>query len=248
MTKDTIIEVAPSEIRMPTNYVRGAKGFSEEWGKELGVIAAQSEGWPFDPLDVFRVKDDKKGRKYEVNNGAHRLYAAVKNKVKKIPVRVVEYATPGDTFAAQFVATMKSGALKLNLDARDAAIRQMVGHFKMDRKRIMELSGLSEASVSRIVSGDQRTGETGKRRGKKKKARKATKSGGGNGAFAPLDWYAGVQTLVDSFAENGEAIVRARAEVNPQLLSDHFSIASAIVSGELPANFQTKLTESAARG
>jgi hypothetical protein len=233
---DKVIEVAPSEVAMPDIYVRGPKGFREEWGKELATIALQSEGWPFEPLEVFRIPKNSKGQVLQVNNGVHRLYAAKSAKVKKIPVRVVTFDTPADAYAAQLVSTMKSGTLKLDLDARDAAIRQLVGHFKIDRDKVMTMCGLSKASVSRILAEKQRTGETGKRKSKRKKARKASKSGSGNGSFAPLDWYAGLAALVESFRENGAAIVRARVEVDPQLLSDGFGIASAIVSGELPAN------------
>jgi ParB-like chromosome segregation protein Spo0J len=233
---------------MPSNYVRGPKGFNEEWAKELAVIAAQSAGWPFAPLEVFVITDEKKGRKYEVNNGAHRLWAAVKNKVKSIPVQIETFATPGDAFAAQLMATMKSGTLKLDLDARDAAIRQLVLHLKMDRKKVMDLSGLSEGSISRIIAEKQRTGETGKRRGKKKKtARKAVKSGAGNGGFAPLDWYAGLAALVESFKTNGDAIIRARVQVQPTLLADGFRVASAVVSGELPANMWNAAPDAAVK-
>lgn len=233
----TLIDVKPSDVRVAQNYVRG--GINTDWGNELATIAKQSEEWPFEPIDIFKVDDDKKGRKYEVWNGNHRLYAATKQKMTKIPAKLWVFATPMEAFSAQLEATMKSGSLKLDLDARDAAIRQLGLTFKppMERKRLMEMTGLSEASISRILADKQKAAGSTRGKRRKKGTRKAKRSGqGGNNAFAPLDWYAAASAIVESYREHGAAIVRAKAEVDPALMQDLYNVAADIIAGEVSGN------------
>lgn len=208
-------EVKLDEIKRPKAYIR--KRISKGYVAELVEIAKESKEWPFPPVTLTRTaratKQTKKGGKplrettiIEVIDGNHRIETARELKYKTIPAEFKEFKTPADAYLYQYKSNVSHG-LKLNKDLRDEAIRVLHFEHKVNQADLVKATGLTQASVSRILSKKQRTGAPRKKSkgGKETKKARVTTT---DEAFSPKAFLERIGYLVEEFEEHNEALAQ----------------------------------------
>jgi ParB-like chromosome segregation protein Spo0J len=181
--------IALGELALPhvagLRYVRLAisKAHVDDLASILDDARRAGSRWPFPAIDVTPLRDPdeiperergertkeirawQQGYRWVVLDGVHRFSAATQIDWKeKIPSRPVAIATVADALVHQLQANLRHG-LRLDPQAREQVIRDLIRDFKLSQKKVARIVGLSTASVSRILTGKQlKTGPRAKKR------------------------------------------------------------------------------------
>jgi ParB-like chromosome segregation protein Spo0J len=153
-----------TELRQHPDYIRGQH--SKSYVSEL-VTALKDSGkvWPFtDPRCPIRLQPipttDKAyadGARFWILDGTHRVAASLEFGRETVPAVIEQPLTSLDAIALQ-VKTNNAHGLRLSVTAQTNAIKKLKEN-GMKQKMIAEKTGLTEASVSRIIGGTQRTAD-----------------------------------------------------------------------------------------
>lgn len=133
--------------------------------------------WPFPPIEVARnekqvlsptekgqkpsdvkkkLKTTKKYFPYELIDGIHRMTVARRIKMKELPATIKQITDPAERFLEQYKTNGGPRGLRLDKDDRDNAIRLMSKEFNISQKKLVEITGLDQTSISRIIAVKQR--------------------------------------------------------------------------------------------
>jgi len=143
--------------------------------QEYAELIANSEQWPFPPVDVFHDGTD-----YHMADGFHRKLAAVQAKKGSIPCNVHE----GTATAARIFGMTANDRHGLRMSQADkrACVHWMLDTFpKMTQKEIGEKTGVSARWVKQIVA--DRNADSLK--GRMAEASKTTSKGSTRGSSSP---------------------------------------------------------------
>jgi hypothetical protein len=147
-------------------------------GKPIFKTITPKLDWPFPPIEVARneklvLPTAEKGSKpsetkkklkvskkkyfpYELIDGVHRQAVARRLKMKEISATVKSITNPADRFLEQYKTNAGPRGIRLDKDDRDNAIRIMSRDFNVSQKKLVELTGLDQTSISRIIAAKQR--------------------------------------------------------------------------------------------
>lgn len=116
--------------------------------KELDKIKAELKSFKLESKNVFP---------YEIIDGGHRWTVAKRLKISDIEAKIRDIPNHGERYLEQYKLNSAHG-LRLDKDQRDNAIRTLVKEFKIPQNALIKETGLTTASISRIVADKQRTG------------------------------------------------------------------------------------------
>lgn len=173
MTNVKINTIAP-----PPHYVRGkisAKNiadltdvavkshihlFKDQKNPDWRELKGKKLTWPFsEPIEVAINKGGKKeGEKikpYEIIDGMHRWTIWKRLKQVEIPIKPSMLVDPKQRFLKQYQTNISHG-LRLDKDSRDNAIKIAHTIYKVSLTELTKETGLSRASVARILASKQR--------------------------------------------------------------------------------------------
>jgi ParB-like chromosome segregation protein Spo0J len=173
--KEELIPI--QELRQHPDYIRGQH--SKSYVEELATVIKDS-GWVFPPVTLQPIPTADKayieGAKYWIVDGTHRVAAAFEVDPKgTVKANILQPMTGLDAIAMQIKLNNAHG-LRLSLASQTNAIKKLSEH-GMKGKLIAEKTGLTPASISRILSDKQRTTEktTGKESPEGSTAKKTAK-------------------------------------------------------------------------
>lgn len=210
-----VVQIDAKKIAPSRDYIRTGKGqgVRDELVAEYTEAMRTYGGWgSFPPVEVVAYASPQKGAKgqtftHELIDGMHRVEAARRCGMDKVPAIVSPLARDGDLYLRQYEAN-KHG---LRLDRREVqnALQRLVTHYGFERKRVQEISGYSKSTIDRIVKGQEL--KTAPRKKPKKATKKPKKVASQmprpDAKVTPADFLKAVQLLVRSFAGNREAIL-----------------------------------------
>lgn len=214
--------IATASIGMPQPYIRGKYNTERinMWGEQVRATAEEAArqggtvesnlpaAWFLPKISVmvlakpetieFTGPDRKKHQKtvgYRILDGVHRYMTAGQVGLDALECEVLPTMTPAEAFAFQFKSN-NEGPLPFDRDTRDGAIRQM-GKLDMKLHQIAATTGISEAQISRILSGKTKSSaELRASRSKGGKARKGTRKGAkSKGGYDCADFFAAAKLL-----------------------------------------------------
>lgn len=191
-------------VGFPEKYVR------DKWDEShiamfVTVYKQTNEGaakpvWPFPPIKYRILDKPKAGKRFELVDGFHRVFAAAKLKLSTIPGEPYTPKDEAHAYLEQLGSNSEHGKL-IDLDKRDRAIFDCA-KLGVPQATIAKRLHLSEASVSRIITGRQRgTGaKVAKARGKGKgRAKKGTR-------FTAKGFFEGVAAFVQEYNTHAQAV------------------------------------------
>jgi len=204
-----------AELLQHPDYIRGQH--SKSYVAEL-VTTLKDSGkvWPFtDPRCPIRLQPiptaDKayaEGARFWILDGTHRVAASIEAGRETVPAVIEALLTSLDAIALQ-VKTNNAHGLRLSVAAQTNAILKLKEN-GMKQKLIAEKTGLTAASVSRIIGGTQRTGKKDSESSKgtegaapaKKKAK----------PFKLEDWIKGLHRTLKGWEKHGAKIRKSGQE------------------------------------
>ena len=200
--KEEKANVKVVSLKKHPDYIRGQ--YSKTYASELEtVILDGKNGWPFPPIIVQPIPTDhadrKDGGEYWPLDGMHRTEAALIAKLQTVPAIVMSGITPEEGIALQ-VKMNNAHGLRLSVSAQTTAIKKL-DELGMKGKLIAEKTGLTAASISRILGGTQRKNETDPT--PDKPAKKSPVK------FDPENWMKGLSRLLKGWEKYGIKIRKA---------------------------------------
>jgi hypothetical protein len=152
-----------AELRVHPEYIRHRK--NTDYISELATVLNDAGKWIFPAIELQPIASTEKiyqeeGARYYIIDGVNRVSAAIEiNWKHKIPAKIHSPLTSLEAIALQVKTNMAHG-LRLTASDQTAAIKKL-HELGMQGKTIAEKTGLSMASVSRIVSDKQRATASG---------------------------------------------------------------------------------------
>lgn len=164
MSTNETLMIEPKKVVIPDNYFRKP---DEKMVSEYTEFAKNSPRWPFPPiaLEIVKPPKSKKGiEAYELRDGQHRVYAAIRAGIGKIPYTLVSFATEADRL--KYVYHANQHGIRFRLSDRDSLVKRIalaLGYELGKRTEkngtitagLIKDTGLSKMSVSRILKGKQ---------------------------------------------------------------------------------------------
>lgn len=189
-------------INMWVEQIRDNRDVIQKNDEKINAVEATIKAYFLPPIHVFKMnqpktisfrgKDGKQHSRtvgYQIIDGVHRYRTVMLLGLDSVECIVHEPMTNHQAFAMQYKMN-NEGPLPFNRETRDSAIRQF-SVFKMDGKAVYTkqaigvMTGISEAQVSRILSGKSRSQsveEVSKKMSRKGKKGAARSKGGYNSA------------------------------------------------------------------
>jgi hypothetical protein len=232
MAKHALVKM--KDIRLPDLYIR-AKGPDDAHLAHLRAVIKDSledqekltpENWPLDAI-IVQETEPKRGRRYEIIEGVHRYMLAHDLKLDAVPCEIRKYESVADAHAAQLTENLKK-KLGIDLDSRDTWVRMLVNTDGIKQDAVAKIAGLSKASVSKILKGEQR-GEGRKKAGKRKGKKRGKKSKVGSNGFDAGTWYSTLYELTGDYEKNGEAIRTAKQSADPERVAAAYNVLDELV-------------------
>jgi len=145
-----------SRIGAPLDYIRGAVDRARV--AEF-VEIARSKGWIFPEIEVYRLGEPEtiKGRliTHRISDGVTRHAAFTEVYPNDpIPAVVVPFLEPADAYDAQWLLNHGHGK-PFDPEVRNNYIRRAAKKYGRTPEQLVELTGLSQASISRIIAEKQ---------------------------------------------------------------------------------------------
>lgn len=224
---------------------------NEERVTEMRAAFKAADGkWPFPPVllaerfpvtlaDEYKVTKSKDGEEQQTNGtkgeyllvgGYHRLEVAEAEGVKEIPAVVESMNTVADVLARAFTDNKEHGLLPRKADIY-RAVRRLHDN-GANYALISELTGLTRASISRIISGKQGEVAGG--------ARERRKGGKGKGKAkseaATVPWS--LDTWIEAMKTLGAEYRQHRADIVPKILPETTGLLDALFQEPAASNAQ----------
>lgn len=213
------VTVAPSVFRANPKYIRIRT--NQDHVRTLADVLEENKEWPFPPVKVhpIPVSEIKETERYFIIDGHHRVEAALLTK-RNVVADVFSGMTEADVVSMQVSENAKHGMI-LDVRARQTALTYLQ-EAGMKQAEIVKRTGLSKASVSRILAGKSQVTA-----GTDKDARKGPQKKGGK-PFNAEGWFKSLGKLLVGWEKHRRKIEKYSGfpegcEKILDKLADHFS-------------------------
>lgn len=214
-TEAKVFRMHPKYIRVKTN---------QDHVRTLADVLHDTKEWPFpaihaQPIPISEEKTIKEGGRYYIIDGHHRVEAAILLN-RPVTANIYSALSEVEAISMQVSENAKHGMI-LDVRSRERALLSLK-EANLNNKQIAERTGLTNSTVSRILSG-----KAGVKAGTDADKRRGSKPGGTK-QFNVEGWLKALGKVIEGWGKNRRKIEKFKGfpsgmEKTLDALTDHFS-------------------------